>query len=55
LNVCGIEDVRQTEMPTADPLVPEPISFKVEIAVEKLKRYVTSYCSNTRRTDPSRT
>jgi hypothetical protein len=34
LNVHGINDVRQSEA-----LVPEPSSFEVEIAVEKLKRY----------------
>jgi hypothetical protein len=32
-------DIRQTEINTADPLVPEPSSFEVEIAVGKLKRY----------------
>jgi hypothetical protein len=26
-------------MPTAEPLVPEPSSFEVEIGTEKLKRY----------------
>jgi len=36
--VCD-NDVRQTEMHTVVPLVPEHCSFKVEIAVEKLKRY----------------
>jgi hypothetical protein len=39
LNVHGDNDVRQTEIHTAEPLVPEPIAFKVEIAIEKLKRY----------------
>jgi hypothetical protein len=39
LNVHGVNDVRQTEIHTAEPLVPEPSSSEVEIAVEKLKRY----------------
>jgi hypothetical protein len=39
LNVHGVNDVRHTEIHTAKPLVPEPSSFEVEIAIEKLKRY----------------
>jgi len=39
LNVHDINDVRQTEMRTAELLVYKPSSFKVEIATEKLKRY----------------
>jgi hypothetical protein len=39
LNVHGVNDVRQTEIHTADPLVPEPSSSKDEIAIENLKRY----------------
>jgi len=38
LNVHGI-NVRQTEMHTAEPLIPEPNSFEVEITIEKQKRY----------------
>jgi hypothetical protein len=41
LNVHGVNDVRQTEIHAAEPLVPEPSSFEVEIAIEKLKRYKT--------------
>jgi hypothetical protein len=37
LNVYGVNDVRQTEIRTAEPFVPEPSSSEVEIAVEKLK------------------
>jgi hypothetical protein len=33
LNVCGINDVRQREMHTAEPFAPEPSSFEVEIAI----------------------
>jgi hypothetical protein len=32
-------DVRQTEICTAEPLVPEPSTFEVEMAIEKLKRH----------------
>jgi hypothetical protein len=39
LNVPGVNDVRQTEIHTAEPLVPEPNSFEVEIAIEKLERH----------------
>jgi hypothetical protein len=31
--------VRQTELHTAEPVIPEPSSFKAEVAIEKLKRY----------------
>jgi hypothetical protein len=39
LNVHGVNNVRQTEIHTAESLVPEPSSSEVEIAIEKLKRY----------------
>jgi hypothetical protein len=39
LNVCGINDVSQTEIYTAEPLLPEPGAFLVEIAIEKQKMY----------------
>ena len=35
----GVHDVRQTETHTAEPLVPEPSAFEVELAVEKLKSH----------------
>jgi hypothetical protein len=38
LNVRGVNDVTQTEMYTATPLVREPSTFEVEMAIEKLKR-----------------
>jgi len=41
-NVHGVNDVTQTEIHTAEPLVPE-------LAIEKLKRQIIKYCS-----DPSR-
>jgi hypothetical protein len=39
LNVHKVSDVRQTEIHTAEPLVPDPSSFETEIATAKLKRY----------------
>jgi hypothetical protein len=39
LNIDGAGDVRQAEMHTAEPFVPEPTVSEVEIAVGKLKRY----------------
>jgi len=37
LNVYGFNDVRQTEIHTAEPLIPEPSAFEVELAIGKLK------------------
>jgi hypothetical protein len=39
LNVHGVNDVKQTEIPTTKPLVPEPSAFDVDIIIEKLKRH----------------
>ena len=39
LNVHGVDDVRQTEIHTAEPLMPEPSAFEVELAIEKLKSH----------------
>jgi hypothetical protein len=39
LNVHRVHDVRQMDIHTAKPLVPEPSLVKVEIAIGKLKRY----------------
>jgi hypothetical protein len=39
LNACRVSDVRQIEIHTAEPLVPDPSPFEVEIAIAKLKRY----------------
>jgi hypothetical protein len=36
LNVHSVSDVRQIEIQTAEPLVPDPSSFEVEIAISKL-------------------
>jgi hypothetical protein len=37
LNVHEVNDVRQVEIQTAEPLVPEPSAFEVEMAIKKLK------------------
>jgi hypothetical protein len=34
--------IRQTEIHTAEPFVPEPIAAEVEVAIRKLKRYKAS-------------
>jgi hypothetical protein len=39
LNVHAVNDVRQTEIQAAEPLVPEPSAFEVELAFEKLKSH----------------
>jgi len=39
LNVHGAKDFRQTEIQTAEPVVPEPSAFEFELAIEKLKRH----------------
>ena len=33
LNVHGVDDVQQTEIQTAAPLVPEPSTFEIEMAI----------------------
>jgi hypothetical protein len=51
----GVNDVKQTEIHTAGPLVSDLSAFKVKVAIEKLKiqftRYCTKYSSNPSRTD----
>jgi len=39
LNVHGVDDARQAEIHTAEPLVSEPSAFEVELAIEKLKSH----------------
>jgi len=39
LNVHGVNDIRQTEIHTAEPLVSEPSVFHVGMATEKPKRH----------------
>jgi hypothetical protein len=39
LNVNGFHNIRQVDIHTAEPLMPEPSLVEVEIAVVKLKSY----------------
>jgi hypothetical protein len=39
LNVHRVIDVRQIEIHTAEPLVPDPSPFEFEIAISRLKKY----------------
>jgi hypothetical protein len=39
LNIHGVNDVRQAEIHTAEPLVPEPSESEIDMAIEKLKRH----------------
>jgi len=41
LHVRGVSAVRQTEIHTAEQLVPEPSKSEVEMATEKLKRHIS--------------
>jgi hypothetical protein len=45
LNVYRVSDIRQIKIHTAEPLVPDPSSFEVEIVTAKLERY-KSPCSD---------
>jgi hypothetical protein len=38
-NVHEVNEVRQTEIHSCEPSVPEPSSSEVETAIKKLKRY----------------
>ena len=38
-NVHGVKDAGQVEIPTAEPLVPEPSAFEVELAIDKLRSH----------------
>jgi len=38
-NLHGVKDVRQAEIHTAEPLIPEPSASEVELPIEKLKRH----------------
>jgi hypothetical protein len=39
LNVHGVSDVRQAEIHTEEPLVPEPSALEFKLAIEKLKSH----------------
>ena len=38
-NEHEVNDIRQAEIHTVEPLVPEPSAFESELAIEKLKNY----------------
>jgi hypothetical protein len=42
-SVHGVSDLRQTEIQTAQPIVPELSAFEVEMAIEKVKSHITRY------------
>jgi len=39
LNIHGVNDIKECEIQTAEPLVHEPSAFEVEREIEKLKRH----------------
>jgi hypothetical protein len=41
INIHRVHNLRQTEIHTAGPLIPEPSPLKTVIAIAKLKRYKT--------------
>ena len=41
LNVHGVNDFRQTEIHTAEPLVPEPSASDFELAIKKVKSHIS--------------
>jgi len=43
LNIPWINDDRQAEIQTTEPLVPEPSAFEFAMAIEKLKGQITNY------------
>ena len=52
LNVHEVKDVRQAEIHTVEPLVPEPSAFEVELTIKKIKKsQITRYRSNPSRID----
>jgi len=42
-SIHGISDLRQTQIHTAQSLVPELSAFDVEMATEKVKSHITRY------------
>jgi hypothetical protein len=40
LNLHGVNDIRQTELHTAELLVPQPSAFEFELAIEKLRSHI---------------
>jgi hypothetical protein len=54
LKINVVNDVRHTEIHTAEPLMPEPSAFEFEKIIEKEKDTNHRYLSNPRITDSSR-
>ena len=46
-SVHGVCEVQQTEIETAEPLVPEPSAFEDEMAIEELREMVPPPSQNT--------
>jgi hypothetical protein len=44
LYVHRVSDVRQIEIHTTEPLVPEPSPFKDKISISKFKRHISPGC-----------
>jgi len=42
-SVHGVSDLRQTEIHTAQPIVPELSDFEVEMVTENLNSHITKY------------
>jgi len=49
--VHGVNDVRQAEIHTTEPLLSEPSAFEAEMAIEKPERQITWYGSDLSRVD----
>jgi hypothetical protein len=43
-SIHWISDVRQTEIHTAESLLPEPSAFEVQMAIEKIKKHKYHVC-----------
>jgi hypothetical protein len=43
MEVHGVNNVRETEIYTGEPLLPEASAFEFELANEKLKSQITRY------------
>jgi len=39
LDISGVNDVRQSELHTAEPLMPQPSAFEIALAIDKLKSH----------------
>jgi len=46
LNVYGVNNVNQTEIHRAEPLITGPRFFEVKLRLKSLKKITRYYCSN---------